>query len=251
MIPHRKRAVFNWVFVAYARWLLRGHFHAIRISGMEHAVAALSAGPLVGISNHSAWWDPIVLMWLSNYPFRRAVRSNGYAMMDAKNLKKLSFFRYLGVFGVSLDDAKDRASVIPYAASLLEESGDQVWLYPQGAERPITERPVRFRRGGAAIAHQAGVVVLPMALRYEHGKHPKPTCYLAFGEALPAIDGGEADVAAQEAAMERLLDHLGEAANAASRGADPVPVALWGRRNPIAAFASNTLSRLTGRRPRQ
>jgi len=247
VIPARKRALFNRIFVAYARSLLRGHFRAVRVQGLDHAAAALARGPVVFVANHTAWWDSIVLMWLSNYPFRQAGPSSGYAMMDARNLRRLTFFRSLGVFGVELSSAEDRAAVVDYAAGLLTEPGVNVWIFPQGAERPITE-PLSFRAGAARIAHQAGAVVVPMSIRYEHGRHDKPTAYIVFGEPLTPVDGAEQDVAAQEQAVRQGLEHIEAEVRRAARREDSMPVALPGRKPFLGQLATRFLALFTGRR---
>lgn len=245
MIPHRKRPAFNRVFVAYAKWLLRGHFDAVRVQGMEHLGAALAQGPVIVVANHTAWWDAIVLMWLSNYPLARVGPSDGYALMDAKNLRKLGFFRYLGVFGVDLTDPDDRAAVVPYAASLLTAPGRSVWLFPQGAERPITERPLGFHPGAARLAQATGAPVVAMAIRYEHGRQPRPTCYLDFS---PPLTGDNAGLDGQESAIEAGLDRIEAVVRAAARGPDPMGVALRGRSNPFASAFQWILARFTSRR---
>lgn len=241
LIPHRKHRLFNRMFVAYARHKLRGSFDAVRVAGLDHARAALAEGPVVVVANHQCWWDAILLMWFANYAFAEWGPSDGYAMMDARNLRKMPFFRMLGVFGVDLDDEADRAAVIPYAASLLDAPGQQVWIFAQGAERPLTE-PLDFKRGAAAIAHGAGARVLPAALRFELGRHEKPTAYAAFGPPLDPVDGGQADVQGQVEAVRALLDDLEEAVRAAARREDRIPVALPGRSSWLGALAERSLS---------
>ncbi len=245
MIEHRKSAVFNALFVAYARRLLRTGFAAIRVDGLDRARAALAAGPAVFVSNHTAWWDGIVLMWLANYAFRPGP-SDGYALMDARNLKKFPFFRRLGVFGVDLEDAGDRAAVIDYAVGLLDRPGRLVWIFPQGAERPVTE-PLVFRAGAARVAVGAGVPVVPMAVRYEHGRFPKPTIYLAFGEPLPAGAPVDEAVAAQQQAVAGLLAVIEAEVRAAARGQGTFPAALGGEA-ARAGIAARVLAWMLGAR---
>jgi 1-acyl-sn-glycerol-3-phosphate acyltransferase len=261
VIPHRKHRLFNRLFVAYARSRLRGTFTGVRLTGVEHAIAALRAGPVVFVANHTCWWDSLALMWLTNYVFAEEGPADGYALMDARNLRRFSFFGLLGVFGVDLDDAEDRARVVDYAAGLLEGPWKHVWIFPQGAERPITERPVRFRRGAAVMAARSGATVVPMALRFSFGRQDKPDAWVAFGPALPASEaalagedrsGIAAAVAAQEAAVEALLDTLEDAVRAAARGEERLPMGLPGRRGVLGQVAERALSMVLriGRRRR-
>lgn len=246
MIPHRKHALFNRLFVAHARSRLRGTFSSVRVVGTEHAVRTLRDGPAVVVANHTAWWDSLVLMWLSNHLLAGSGPSDGFALMDARSLRRFPFFGLLGVFGVELDDPEDRAAVLAYAAGLLREPGDHVWIFPQGAERPVTE-PLHFHRGAAVLAARAGVPVLPVALRFEHGRHERPEAYVAFGEALRMTGDEGVDVHAQEAAVRALMDTLEEAVRAAARRQDAIPVALPGRRALPGVLAERVLSLIVGR----
>ena len=67
------------------------------------------------VSNHTAWWDPLVAILLSH----RILNTDGFALMDAKNLRRLPCFGRVGAFGVDLDDQRDGARAIRYAAKLL------------------------------------------------------------------------------------------------------------------------------------
>lgn len=245
MIPHRKHRLFNAVFVVYARHLLRRRFTAVHVHGLHHARDAVNGGPAIFVGNHTAWWDSIVLMWLSNYAFKPGP-SDGYALMDDRNLRRFGFFRRLGVFGVALDDPADRAAVVPYAASLLDAPGRHVWLFPQGAERPVTE-PLSFHAGAARLSAQSGVPVVPMALRYEHGRTPRPRAYVAFGPALPPPSDPEQGVADQEQAVTALLATLETEVRAAARRTGTIPALLGGEARRT-GLAERILSAIVGGR---
>lgn len=247
MIPHRKHPLFNAVFVAYVRRLLRRSFLAIRVEGLDVARGVVATGPAVFVSNHTAWWDSLVLIWLANVALADA-GADGYALMDSKNLRKFGFFRYLGVFGVDLDDPDDRVAIVDYAAGLLDRPGRMVWIFPQGAERPVTE-PLVFRGGAARMAARAGVPLVPAALRYEHGRAPKATVYLAFGAPI-ALSGDEsADIEAARAAVQALLVGVEAEVRAAARGAGAFPAALGGRARRV-GLGGRVLAALSGRRHR-
>ena len=132
MIPARKHRLFRWWFSGHARSRLRAAFSAVRAEGMDHLRAALAAGPALIVSNHTSWWDPMVVLYLTE----RVLRCDGHAMMDAANLRRLPFFAMVGAFGVDLADPADGASAMRYAARLLSAPGRMVWVFPQGRERP-------------------------------------------------------------------------------------------------------------------
>lgn len=204
MIPARPHRLFARFFAHHARSRIRGAFQEVRVHGATEARAVADAAPLLVACNHTAWWDPLVALYLSRY----VLEVEPFALMDATNLRRLPFFGRVGAFGVDLGDAADGARGIRYAARLLRAPRTAVWLFPQGDERPITE-PLVFRPGSAEIARLArGCRVLPVALRYEHGKTERPSLWVSFGESLEPRRDVVAGRSAQEAAVARELARI-------------------------------------------
>ena len=204
MIPSRKSALFTWWFARHAERRLHKAFGSIQVKGLAEVVRTARDAPVLVVSNHTAWWDPLLILWLS----ARVLRLDAYAMMDAKNLRRLTFFARVGAFGVDLDDPRDGARAIRYASKLLTSSGQLVWMFPQGREVPTTARPLAFERGSAEIARVAKCVVVPAAIRYEHGSAPLPTVYVAFGKPLAFDRDVIRGAATQEKAVLDELDAL-------------------------------------------
>ncbi|HMY20759.1 MAG TPA: lysophospholipid acyltransferase family protein [Polyangium sp.] len=198
MIRARRVNWFNAWFSGHARSRIRTTFGEVRVHGLERAQAHAREAPLIVVSNHTSWWDPLVALHVSTHLLEKA----GHAMMDAKNLRRLPFFGLVGGFGVELGNAQDGAAVIEYAAKLLEVPNNLVWIFPQGAERPIHERPLGFRRGSGEIARLAPQArVLPLGLWYEFGGVEKPTLWLSFGDVVKTTDDAAENRAAQEEAV--------------------------------------------------
>ncbi|UQA61882.1 lysophospholipid acyltransferase family protein [Polyangium aurulentum] len=205
MIPARKTRWFNAWFSGHARSRIHGTFGEVRIRGLDRARALAGEAPLLVVSNHTSWWDPLVAMHVSTH----LLSTDGYALMDAKNLRRLPFFALVGGFGVDLDRPEDGASAMRYAARLLDRPGRLVWVYPQGKERPITARPLGFRPGSAEIARVARKArTLPAGLRYEFGGTERPTLWLSFGEPMPAERDTTRGREAQEAAVTDELERI-------------------------------------------
>lgn len=210
MIPAAKSALFEAWFRRHVRGRLRRSFDSLQLAGAEHATRASTAGPVLWIANHTSWWDPLVAYHLSGDHFGL----DGHAMMDAKNLRRLPFFARIGAFGVDLDDPADGARGLRYAARLLGVDRRMVLVFPQGAERPVTERPLGFRPGSGELARLAPrCQVVPFAVRYEMGATERPRCLVRFGPALPPPRTREEKAperlrAAHEAAVTALLDAI-------------------------------------------
>ena len=102
MIPARKTPLFNRWFARHARARIEQSFSAVYVKGLREVRAASAEAPLLLLANHTAWWDPLVAIHLSNH----VLGLDAFAMMDAKNLERLPFFAKVGAFGV-VDDEPD------------------------------------------------------------------------------------------------------------------------------------------------
>jgi 1-acyl-sn-glycerol-3-phosphate acyltransferase len=241
MIEARKHAVFDALFAWHARARIAGSFTALRVRGAVEAQAAAAAAPLLVVSNHTAWWDALVALVLTRWAFA----ADGYALMDQENLRRLPFFGKVGAFGVNLADPRDGARALRYARGLLDRPGRLVWIFPQGRERPITERPLAFRPGSAAVARLArGARVIPVGIRYELGAEERASIWVSIGAARDPAAGQEAELELQRAGVEAELDGI----DAALRAGDAVgfPALVAGRSQRLSALSTWALARLTG-----
>jgi 1-acyl-sn-glycerol-3-phosphate acyltransferase len=206
LIPARRTPWFVSAFAWHAERRIASRFGELRISGLERLQEAGAAGPLVVVSNHTSWWDPMLALALG-----RRAGLEGYALMDANNLRRLPFFALAGAFGLDPADPSDAAAGLRYAARLLR-ARRAVWVFPQGREVAAHVRPLAFQGGAAALSRISGAPVLPVALAYTFGGVEAPTAWVSVGE--PLQPGAEA--AAQEQAVSRELDRIGAAAEVSS-----------------------------------
>ena len=198
MLRAHKIAWFERLFTRHCGRMLRGQFAGVRVLGLPRVQRALAAGPLLLAANHVAFWDGILITWLSN----ALLQAEGYAWMDGNNLRGLAFFRLLGAFGVRPGRATDTARAMRYAQQLLSGPGRHVWLFPQGRERPVSVRPLGLQRGSAHLMRRCPqATLLPVALRYEFGAGMRPWVHVAFGEPF----AGEHQVHTHAAALEAVL----------------------------------------------
>ncbi|MCA9653923.1 MAG: lysophospholipid acyltransferase family protein, partial [Myxococcales bacterium] len=198
MIPAAKRRWFTRWFGAQAHARLRATFGTLHLAGREHLQQALRRGPVLVVSNHSSWWDPIVALVLST----RIVPSDAHALMEAANLRRRPFFALVGAFGVDRGSRRDGARAVRHAVSLLDRPGRLVWIFPQGEERPLHERPLVFHPGAARVAERApAATVLPVALAYAFGAREAPELLVSIGAPLPAEGSAARARDAQAAAV--------------------------------------------------
>ena len=193
MIASRKNRWFNDWFSRHAAGRIRGTFAGFHVRGLDQLRDAAARGPVLVVSNHTSWWDPLVSLTLVSH----LLRLDGYAMMDARNLAALPFFSLVGAFGVDLSSPADGAAALRFAAGRLDR------CYHGHSDALLV------KAGSGAVSRLApGATVLPIGLRYAHAGAERPEIFVEIGPALSFTRDVEQNRAAQEeavtAAMERI-----------------------------------------------
>src|SRR5690606_15350821 len=77
--------------LGFRPWMRR-RIHAVRVAGLPTYTP--SARPILLVSNHVSWWDGFVLREV-----QRRIRPDApvYVVMSEERLKRLPFFRLMGV----------------------------------------------------------------------------------------------------------------------------------------------------------
>lgn len=236
MIEAARSRWFSWWFSGTAIRSMRKQFSAVWLGGQEHLRALPDCQPLLCIANHSSWWDGMAVLWLN----RDVLDREGYALMDAANLRRYRFFRKAGGFGVDMQSRRDGAAALRYGAGLLRAPGNAVWVFPQGREEPA-HAPLRFRAGASRLARLApDAAVIPVGLRYVFGSRPRPQMYVNFGAPLPETTRASVDAqrGAVADALRRVDQHLLDGAGDFALG--------LGRAKPSHSRAARWLDRLVG-----
>lgn len=216
MIAAQKWPLFERWFVGHAQRRLAASFHAMNVRGLAETRDLARRHPILVVSNHTAWPDPLVVLALG-----RLLAVDAYAMMDAKNLSRLAFFKRVGAFGVDRSDPRDGAAAVRYARGLLDRPGRAVWIFPQGETRPVTE-PLSLHGGAARVARLVpDARVVPMGVRYEHADDERPSIWVSLGSAIPTVRTSFADVTeSHRAGIAHELDVIEERVRARARGAE-------------------------------
>ncbi len=236
MIPASKSARFCAWFSGHAETRLRRSFGHVYLAGVEHLERACNEGPVLVVANHTAWWDPLIAIWLTN----RIVRVDSYAMMDAKNLRRLPFFGKVGAFGVDLEVPSDGAHGVRYAARLLDRPGRLVWIYPEGRERSALE-PLELRKGAAIIGRVARrAQVVSVGVRYVFGPEEAPDVFIAIGPAEPTMRDQDEGLAQQKLGIEAQLARIDRACASGDFGA--FKALLTRSKSPLGALAERMLA---------
>ncbi len=233
-------------FLAAARWYVRRELaralDGLQVGGLEEARELCRAHPVLLVSNHVCWWDPLVVLALDE-----ALGTEGYALMDAENLCGVPFFARLGAIPLDRRSAPRMRAGLRAAAALLDRPGRALWIFPQGRHRPAHLRPLNFQPGVILLARLAPrAQLLPVGLQYAYAEGHNPAVFANFGEPLPASQAARAEdarcletgVAAALAAIDRVL----------AEEDPPFPALIPSRaRRPDRGIGSRMLGWATGR----
>jgi 1-acyl-sn-glycerol-3-phosphate acyltransferase len=248
VIESAKSAWFNAWFARHARGRIRRTFGRVLVSGLADTRGAAARAPLLVVANHTTWWDALVALYVSEL----LLDCDGYAMMDASNLRRVPFFRRVGAFGVDPHEPADGARAIRHAAKLLDAPGRAVWIFPEGRERSPFGG-LELRPGSAQIARVARrALVVPVGLRYVFGAAERPDLWISLGPTLAAQRDVAVALEAQRGGIDRELARITsavaarvDAAGEALAGADGFVEAMSPRPSWLGKLAERVLARIT------
>jgi 1-acyl-sn-glycerol-3-phosphate acyltransferase len=192
-----------------SRWFFRLSGVPLVASGQEN----LPAGrPVVLAVNHTSYLDPLVLLALLEY--------RGYAFVAKREFEENWFMhRLLRGFGTRFVERFDVAKSTEHAGELAEaaKAGASLIVFPEGTLTRNTGL-MPFRTGAFQAAAQAGIPVIPVALRGVRSVMRDGTWYLRraavsvhFGAPV-APEGADwtAAVKLRDAVRGQILRHCGE-----------------------------------------
>lgn len=179
MIPAGKNKAIGRIFSLYHSKLLKKHFYRIHLRESENFGKIDPELPTILYANHSNWWDGFIAYFLTS----KYLQVNDYLMMDIEQLKKYSFFKFVGVFSVDRKNPREAIESIDYASGLLKDPGNFLWMFPEGEMFPQDKRPLVFYSGITRLAQKTGTVnMLPVAFRYEFLMEQRPEVFISPGE---------------------------------------------------------------------
>lgn len=127
-------------------------------------------GAAVLAPNHHSWWDGYVLRELA-----WQTGAEARVLMTSRQLAQYPFLRRVGALGADELRAAVRAARV----------GAWVVVFPEGALQPAGP-PRELRPGAGWIARQAGVPLVPVAVRVGLRGRSRPEAYLRFGAPMTA-----------------------------------------------------------------
>ena len=197
----------------YTRRRIARRLDGLWVSGLDQARAALAGRPLIFASNHVAWWDALLLL-----PIDEALGGLGWAVMDARNLRRLPFLGWVGALPLDRSSPERSRHCLQSCAELLDRPGRALWIFPQGRQRPAHLRPLDLRGGVQTLHDRSQVDLVVVSIDYAFLERDRPAAVVRLsppltGSAitgdrlLPAVEGEMLDgLAAIDAAVREATD---------------------------------------------
>lgn len=185
----------------YTRRRISHRLDGLWVSGLDEARAALAGRPLIFAANHVAWWDALLLL-----PLDEALGGLGWAVMDARNLRRLPFLGWVGALPLDRSSPERSRGCLQACAALLDRPGRALWIFPQGRQRPAHLRPLDLRPGVQTLHATSGVDLVAVSIDYVFLERPRPAAIVRF---CPPISGADTPQEALLPAVEgAILDGL-------------------------------------------
>jgi chlorobactene lauroyltransferase len=166
------------LFAFYHNRLLKKHFYRIHLSGEEYLKALESSLPTILYANHTNWWDGFIAFQLTS----RYLKVDDHLMMDIEQMRKYRFFKYVGVFSVNRDDAREGVESVKYAADLLKGTNKYLWIFPEGKMNVQDHEPIKFYSGITHLSQKIGSVnLVPVSFRYQFIMEQRPEIFIKIG----------------------------------------------------------------------
>lgn len=179
MIEAARDPKFVRLFHLYNLRLLKKTFHQISLTRSSLHPNRIPDSSLFLI-NHSSWWDPLMLFYLNEVWLKK----DGIAMMDQNGLERFPFFRKLGAYSINAEDRRDILNSLQYTIQKLDQ-GTSVFLFPQGKETHIEQRPLRFMHGASYIQEKSSKTsIVPISFFHHFFHHQRPEWFIHIGEPL-------------------------------------------------------------------
>jgi 1-acyl-sn-glycerol-3-phosphate acyltransferase len=218
-IPAAHDARFAGVFSWYTRRLLAKNFRAVGVETATFDFAnrlGQESRPVVLAMSHSSWWDPLAAFFLrSNLLAGRT----GIAPMDAEQLRKFTFFRKVGIFGIDPDSPASMNAMLEYVRTFFAGTERATLaITPQGRFTDVRER-VRLRPGAAAVlAKVPGCAAAVLSVEYVFWQDKKPELLMRFE---PVPEPASASTASWHRALESTMQSSADALAALAIARDP------------------------------
>jgi 1-acyl-sn-glycerol-3-phosphate acyltransferase len=178
MIEAAHHPVFEKFLGAYLRIHMRLIFRHVKI----HSTFKDNGSPVLLIGNHFSWWDGFIARHVNINVFKRQL----HLMMEEEQLAKRRFLSRLGAFSIK-KNSRSAVESLNYAASVLNDPGKLLVVFPQGRFQSLHQHPLTFEKGWFRIIQKAqpDIQIVFMAALTDYFSSPRPGLDIYLESATP------------------------------------------------------------------
>lgn len=193
--PRKKNKFFVFFFRKVFIHMLKKNFFAIKIKNSSEVFKFIEKSkssnvPVVFVLNHPNWWDAAVVIWLG-YDF---LKTGGYCIMENKQIIEHPFFLKIGAIPIVREDNRKSLMSLNFAASLLKQRFESLYLFPQGEITPNEKRDSRFYSGVSFLIEKLEKVNLVyIHLDYKYTTEQMPEIFINFFRTEEFVEGLNSD----------------------------------------------------------
>ncbi len=194
LLPASFAPGFTRVFGWWVRRMFRADFFAVRLARENSTLLADLAAhpaPVIGVSNHCAWWDPLVFVLLHRrfMPDRIAT-----GPVEAEQWRRFGFMKKLGLFGLDPHDPRSAPLMVEHVLERFRENPlTNFWITPQGQfvdpRQKITIRPGVSMVAAAACESGLDVRCVSIAIEYVFWVDRRPELLVRLAPVVPPTCG--------------------------------------------------------------
>jgi len=176
-ITSEKSELFRLLFNHVIKYLVRKHFHKVRIKNRSNFELRNKNYANLFYGVHQSWWDGQIAYYLCDM----ILKTNIYMMIE--ELYRFPLLSKMGGFSVEKNSPQQSVKSLNYAAHLLKNPKNSVWLFPQGKVLPPDFNPIKFESGLTYIASKVEKInLIPISARYVFVREERPEVFLEVGE---------------------------------------------------------------------
>jgi len=164
------------------RFLNRTQFHKFRI--YQNGTVP-DGNSLFCLQNHIGWWDGF-WAWKVN---QEVLNRRFFILMLEEQLKTRKLMTKAGAFSIQ-PGTRDALASLQYCARILDEPGNSLFFYPQGAISSQHETTIEFGSGVRFVLDRVKNPVTPVYLAAftDYGTSKKPTVSIYLDFTIPLQD---------------------------------------------------------------
>ncbi len=189
--PAKTSPFWLWVADRFFYGMLENRFFAFRYKGAENFYKKAPNTPIILFAPHSNWWDGIVGYNICNRIFKKEIR------LMVEELNRFPLIRRGGAFNVNKKSPQASMQALKYSVDEIGNTGNILYIFPQGIIKPPNYRPIELQTGMTYIAEKAAkkygkVALLPVAVNYVFLRDNRPEVLVEFGD-LIELDNDKPD----------------------------------------------------------